>query len=192
MSLSHYEENPKEAEEYLWSTIMTVLQQCRTVDLIRKWHLFKECISIKKWVPLQKLMSSISFKSLKCKWAKLKLGQSWNGQRSMRKSNSLWIWKHNHSLSIFTLCCLHKLFLSRYLSEALLKVLLSLSFTFKEIYLWAFDCWSPFISLSALRGTYSQSNTSLPLPVSQLDGQRVPGPHVEGDVAQGMPVHTKG
>lgn len=72
------------------------------------------------------------------------------------------------------------------------------TFTRKEIYLWAVDCWSLFISPLALRGHTQPNPAHLPLCLSVSQTASVPGLHVEGGEgrgeatqAQGVPLHTK-
>lgn len=101
-------------------------------------------------------MRKISSKSLKCKYLSDLIWNSDTSLRRGRRENRLLIWKPTLSLSIFSVLCSHSqtqwCFLLLHLREALFKLGVDLTFTFKEIYLWVFDCWSPVISLSTLKG----------------------------------------
>lgn len=59
------------------------------------------------------------------------------------------------------------------------------AFTRKEIYLWAVDCWSLFISPLALRGHTQPNPAHLPLCLSVSQTASVPGLHVEGGEGRG-------
>lgn len=104
------------------------------------------------------LVKNISFKSLKCKYLSDLIWNSNTGLKGRRRENSLIICNPLFSCLLQTIR--HSfLFLSS--SVTLLLKFYShclgvfFTFTFKEICLWVVDCWSLFISPSALRGTCS-------------------------------------